>query len=81
MDDAVFSCRVDHMKPDMQIYQLACSNLGTTPAQCFFVGDGGFDELRGASAVGMQAIQATWYLDRKQQVESDTLTGDCSLTI
>ena len=38
------------------------------------VGDGGFDELRRASVVGMQAIKVTWYLGRKQLVEADILT-------
>lgn len=64
VEAAVFSCRVGQMKPDAEIYHLACSQMGVVPAQCFFVGDGGSSELRGASAVGMSTIRAAWYIDR-----------------
>ena len=36
--------------------------MGVRPSDAYFVGDGGFDELRGAASAGMQAIQAAWYL-------------------
>lgn len=64
VETAIFSCRVGQMKPDAEIYHLACSQMGVVPAQCFFVGDGGSSELRGASAVGMSTIRAAWYIDR-----------------
>ena len=65
VDDAVFSCQVGYMKPDVEIYNLACDRLGIAPTKTVFVGDGGFDELQGAAAVGMRPVQARWYYARE----------------
>lgn len=61
-DEIVFSYRVGMAKPDPAIYKLACLKLGVRPEQCVFVGDGGSDELNGASRAGMRAFQAVWQL-------------------
>lgn len=61
-DDVIFSYQVGFAKPDVSIYRLACDRLGTKPEQCVFIGDGGSDELGGASRAGMRAHQAVWYL-------------------
>ena len=65
VDDAVFSCQIGYMKPDPEIYNLACDRLGISPTKTVFVGDGGFDELQGAVAVGMRPVQARWYYARE----------------
>ena len=65
VDDAVFSCAVGVMKPQPTIYALACERMGIPPADACFIGDGGFDELRGAKAVGMTSVKATWYQNQK----------------
>ena len=65
VDDAVFSCQVGCMKPDAEIYNLACDRLGIAPPKTVFVGDGGFDELQGAAGVGMRPVQARWYYARE----------------
>ena len=65
VDDAVFSCQIGYMKPDSEIYNLACDRLGIVPTKTVFVGDGGFDELQGAAAVGMRPVQARWYYARE----------------
>ena len=65
VDDAVFSCQIGYMKPDPEIYNLACGRLGIVPTKAVFVGDGGFDELQGAAAVGMRPVQARWYYARE----------------
>ena len=65
VDDAVFSCQIGYMKPEPEIYNLACDRLGTAPTKTVFVGDGGFDELQGAAAVGMRPVQARWYYARE----------------
>ena len=67
VDDVVFSCNVGTMKPDREIYELACRRMNIRLSDAYFVGDGKFDELRGAASVGMKAIQAAWYL--QQEVE------------
>jgi len=63
-DDVVFSYQAGWAKPDPRIYHLACRRLGVVSAEALFVGDGGSDELHGAAAVGLDAYQATWFLDR-----------------
>jgi putative hydrolase of the HAD superfamily len=55
--DALFSCDVGMMKPEREIYQLACKRLGVEPKQCVFVGDNGDSELAGAASVGMTPVQ------------------------
>ena len=44
------------MKPDREIYELACTGLGVDPSDCLFVGDGANDELRGAERAGMTPV-------------------------
>lgn len=64
VDPVVFSCSVGVMKPDREIFEMACSRICVQPSEAYFVGDGGYNELQGAVSVGMRAIQATWYQDR-----------------
>lgn len=60
-DDVVFSYKVKLAKPNPEIYLAACKNLGVLPEESIFIGDGGSNELPGASSVGMKAYQATWF--------------------
>lgn len=55
-DEAVFSCDVGLLKPDIHIYELAMQRLGVPPEICLFVGDGGSDELYGAKSAGMKTV-------------------------
>ncbi len=64
MDISVFSCNVGCMKPEREIYLIACERLGAAPDTCIYVGDGGFDELPTAMALGMTTYCATWSRDR-----------------
>lgn len=48
-------------KPDPVIYRTCLRRLGIAPENCLYVGDGGSQELEAARALGMQAVQATWY--------------------
>lgn len=61
-DTVLFSYEVRCAKPDPAIYLLACERLNVKPEQCMFIGDGGSDELNGASRVGLRAYQAIWQL-------------------
>ncbi len=63
-DDVVVSHRVGLLKPDRRIYARACQRLDVRPGDAIFVGDGGANELAGATAAGMRAYWATWFLDR-----------------
>ncbi|MFG2002990.1 HAD family hydrolase [Spirillospora sp. NPDC048911] len=53
----VFSFTARLKKPDPRIFALACEGLGVDPGDCLFVGDGGSDELAGATAAGMTAVR------------------------
>lgn len=53
VDCAIFSALAGCMKPDAEIYELACAGLGIDAAGCLFVGDGANGELDGAARVGM----------------------------
>ncbi len=66
-DEVVLSYEVHMKKPDHPIYEVAAKRLGVRPDECFFVGDGGSDELPGAKNAGMTAIQAKWYTNRLPQ--------------
>ncbi|MXV75138.1 HAD-IA family hydrolase [Candidatus Poribacteria bacterium] len=58
----VFSNLVGMVKPDPDIYQHTCKNLGVAPSDCIFIGDGNSDELQGAAQVGMLPFCAAWFL-------------------
>ena len=65
MDEALFSCSSKAMKPQRAFYLEACRRLDVAVSQAYFVGDGGYDELRGARVAGLRPIQALWYADKK----------------
>jgi putative hydrolase of the HAD superfamily len=52
-DTTIFSASVGLKKPDAQIYNLACEQLGVQPNECLYIGDGDSNELSGASQLGM----------------------------
>jgi len=55
-DATIFSASVGLKKPDAQIYNLACEQLGVEPKTCLYIGDGDSNELAGASQLGMDAV-------------------------
>lgn len=55
-DVCVFSSAVGCVKPDPEIYELACSSLDVSPGDSLFVGDGANDELAGAARSGMTPV-------------------------
>jgi putative hydrolase of the HAD superfamily len=57
VDVAVFSVEVGACKPDPLPYITACRRLAVAPENCWYVGDGGSQELTGSKALGMTAIQ------------------------
>ena len=60
-DDVIFSYEVGVAKPNPEIYRMACDRLGVTPQESLFIGDGGSDELRGASNAGLRPFHAYWF--------------------
>jgi putative hydrolase of the HAD superfamily len=57
LDARVFSVRVGRCKPHPSMFLAACDRLGVAPAECLYVGDGGSQELSGATGVGMSAVR------------------------
>lgn len=55
-DVTVFSCEVGYVKPETEIYRCCLDQLGVTPTEAVFVGDGGSNELEGAKALGISTI-------------------------
>ena len=58
-DSVVFSCFVGCVKPEREIYEICMHQLGVTPEQSVFVGDGGSRELEGARNLGITAVMIT----------------------
>jgi putative hydrolase of the HAD superfamily len=53
---ATFSASCGLVKPEPEIYLHTAAELDVDPNECYFVGDGANDELRGAQAVGMTPV-------------------------
>lgn len=49
-------------KPDAEIYKRCMNKLMVKADECLYVGDGGSCELEAAKELGMNAVQAVWYL-------------------
>lgn len=49
-------------KPDPAIFERCIERLGVEADACLYVGDGGSNELEAAQRLGMQVVQAVWYL-------------------
>ncbi len=63
-DSTIFSCVVGCVKPERQIYELSLRELGVSPDEAVFVGDGGSNELEGAKKVGMATIMVTGIVEK-----------------
>lgn len=74
VDARVLSCEAGRRKPDPVLFTTIASQLGVTPAECLYVGDGGGRELSGASACGMRAVMLRaddWYTSSAHAREDD----------
>jgi putative hydrolase of the HAD superfamily len=57
VDATVFSVLIGHRKPHASLYRSACQQLGIVASEAIYVGDGGSNELTGATAAGMAAVR------------------------
>lgn len=57
VDAPVFSVHTGIRKPAAAMYQAVCRQLRVAPQHCLYVGDGGSNELTGARAAGLRAVQ------------------------
>lgn len=65
-DAMCLSYELGMRKPQPEIYKVCVDKLGVEPQECLYVGDGGSSELEAARGCGMEAVQATWYLTRRE---------------
>ena len=79
-DDVLFSCDVGMVKPDKKIYQLAMERMDATADKCFFIGDGGSNELYGAKYCGISTI-LTEFLTVKDTATRDKILKSADYVI
>jgi putative hydrolase of the HAD superfamily len=53
MDLVILSCEVGFVKPQLEIYIAALQRLKVAAAECFYIGDGGDNEMTGAKSAGL----------------------------
>ncbi|MBQ8148879.1 MAG: HAD-IA family hydrolase [Clostridia bacterium] len=79
-DTLMLSCEQGVKKPDPEIYRRCMSQLGVMAQECLFIGDGGSSELEAARSLGMDAMQALWYMrgveDHPSQRKNDFIGLD-----
>jgi len=78
-DSVIFSCEVGMKKPDPKIYQKSVQGLNVSFDECYYIGDGGSNELTGAHSVGMHSILIKSEADEKKDVHKkyvDPWTGE-----
>lgn len=56
VDVAVFSCQARQVKPHPDLYARVSAQLAAVSKRLLYCGDGGGDELRGATSAGLRAI-------------------------
>lgn len=61
-DRVCLSCEEGIAKPDKEIFLKAVHEFSLKPEECLYVGDGGSRELETAAELGMNPVQAVWYL-------------------
>lgn len=73
IDYAVFSSEVGWSKPGAEIFELALAALGVSAGAALFVGDRLYEDVRGASELGLTTVQALWFRadDHPDGVEAD----------
>jgi len=77
VDARVLSCEEGRRKPDPELFRLIAHRLDADPEDCLYVGDGGGDELTGASNCGMRAfmLRAADWADNDAHTREDGWTG------
>ena len=78
-DCACLSCEEGIAKPDPEIFALCVSRLHLKPEECIYIGDGGSHELEAASACGMHAYQAEWYLSAQKYMQGQIIPSFAQL--
>jgi HAD superfamily hydrolase (TIGR01509 family) len=75
---AVFSFAEGLAKPNPEIYLRAIRCLDVDPATAVFVGDGGDNEIAGATEAGLRAFRSTWFVRHSPRFQASDSSG-CDL--
>lgn len=59
----------------VEIFERCMSDFAVMPGECLYIGDGGSRELETATALGMKAVQAVWYLQEGSTQPSKRLVN------
>ncbi|MEV5383613.1 HAD family hydrolase [Streptomyces sp. NPDC052721] len=83
VDARVLSCEEGRRKPDPELFHLIARHLDAAPQDCLYIGDGGGDELTGASNCGMQAfmLRAADWADNDAHAREDDWPGPALPTL
>jgi len=60
-DAVVLSCEIGIVKPDVEIYNYCLKLMCVEYSECFYIGDGGSNELWGAEQAGLTPLKALWF--------------------
>lgn len=63
VDALVFSSDVGKRKPHPAVFERALAAVDARPPDAVFVGDRLYEDVLGASRLGMGTVQATWFVD------------------
>ena len=66
-DVMMLSCEQGVQKPEHEIFERCLAELSVAPEDCLYVGDGGSLELETARELGMQTLQAGWFVKNEQE--------------
>ncbi|MFC8361182.1 HAD family hydrolase [Streptomyces griseorubiginosus] len=77
VDARVLSCEEGRRKPDPELFRLIAHHLDAAPEECLYIGDGGGDELAGASRCGMRAfmLRTSDWADNDAHARDDDWAG------
>jgi putative hydrolase of the HAD superfamily len=76
---SVFSSEIGTRKPDPQIFQEALRRIGAGPEGTVFVGDRLYDDIGGAQAAGMRAVQTMQFRhEQDPEARPDAVIADLS---
>ena len=63
-------------KPDARLFQMALGELHADPAECVYVGDKQFEDVKGARAAGMSVV---WINRKREPLNPDLPTPDAEI--
>ena len=76
LDAVVLSAEVGKRKPHALMFESALAQTGVEPAEAVMVGDRLHEDVAGAQALGIKAVQARWFADDDSAVAVPDAVAD-----